>query len=396
MGAYMTIRQSTGFLENRDSSSITYKHFNQALRDRYPTFSICLKGPEIFWTNEDMVFQHLGMTSSQYVQMLKGDGIRYELNKTTRLYRKQSANIANVLMLEFEKVSMQPSNFIIAADLVTESQSHGFHYEQGTDMNKIPFYIGYRTPDEICFTRNSTDEPNLVREHDILSLERSLLTPGSHFNTEIRIIVHYPGQLLRNFDNPSFSSSLDAYPADKILELKISHVTTLRKRPKSNVGCDDSIDNDDMKFQLEATQLIGCIPVYWMHSIAPKDMKECKSDEEYRMADHLISNYKDVLASYDPPCVDMTTLVIVDDNLGQKDDHFQIRVSYAEDYYQEIENGEGVSFETFFSGVGGFVGIFCGYSILQAPDFIVKLRSLLTKKKIKGMFGKYFTFHGIK
>ena len=159
--------------------------------------------------------------------------------------------------------------------------------------------------------------------------------------------------LLRNFDNPSFSSSLDAYPADKILELKISHVTTLRKRPKSNVGCDDSIDNDDMKFQLEATQLIGCIPVYWLHSMTTQeDMTKCESENEFRMADFYIRNYKDVLASYDPPCVDMTTLVIVDRNLGQTDEQFRINVMYAEDFYQEIENGQDISFETFFQVLG--------------------------------------------
>ena len=388
MGAYMTITQSTGFLENRDSSSITYKHFNQDLRDRYPTFSICLKGPEIFWKNEDAVFEHFGMTSSQYMRMLKGDGMRYELNETTRLYRKQTIDFGNVSMLDFEKVSIKSSDVITATEFVTESQSHNTHYERDTNFKDVPFHIGYRTHNEICFTRNSTDQLNSVRAYDLVSLERSLLSPGSHFTTILRTIVHYPGHLLRNFDNPSYSSTFDEYQADTLLQLKISHVTTLRKRPKSNVRCDDTIQNDDMKFQLEVSRRIGCIPVYWLHSMTTqKDMTKCESEDEFRMADYYIRNYKDVLASYDPPCVDMTTLVIVDRNLGQTDEQFRINVMYAEDFYQEIENGQDISFETFFSGVGGFVGIFCGFSILQAPDFFFGIWDFLRKKKIKGMFG---------
>ena len=44
-------------------------------------------------------------------------------------------------------------------------------------------------------------------------------------------------------------------------------------------------------------------------------------------------------------------------------------IRYTELVYQNIENSRGTSFETFFSGVGGFVGIFCGYSIMQVPEF---------------------------
>ena len=85
MGGYMTLTQSVGFLENRDSSSITYKHFNKALLDVYPTFSICLSGSEIYWKNETLIFDKIGITSSQYMDILKGHGARYEMNGTTGL-----------------------------------------------------------------------------------------------------------------------------------------------------------------------------------------------------------------------------------------------------------------------------------------------------------------------
>ena len=56
------------------------------------------------------------------------------------------------------------------------------HYgvgEAGKETKKIPFHVGYRTPDEICFTRNSTDTLDLIRTEDYLYLNRSLLKPGN-------------------------------------------------------------------------------------------------------------------------------------------------------------------------------------------------------------------------
>ena len=41
--------------------------------------------------------------------------------------------------------------------------------------------------------------------------------------------------------------------------------------------------------------------------------------------------------------------------------------------YQEIVNERDFGFESFWSSVGGFVGIFLGYSLLEFPDLLDKL-----------------------
>ena len=63
----------------------------------------------------------------------------------------------------------------------------------------------------------------------------------------------------------------------------------------------------------------------------------CQNSDELKMANFLIENYRDVLASYDPPCVDMTTLVMVDKELIETHENFDFKVVYTEDYYQEIQ-----------------------------------------------------------
>ena len=81
----MTVTQSVGFLENRDSSTISYNHFNQDPRDQYPTFSICLNGKDIYWKNEEFLYDTAMLTSAEYVKILKGNGFRYKINGITHL-----------------------------------------------------------------------------------------------------------------------------------------------------------------------------------------------------------------------------------------------------------------------------------------------------------------------
>ena len=102
LAAYMTITQIVRYLENRDASSISYKKFNQTPRDRYPTFSICLQGAELYSYYDTFMMNSLGITSTQYVLTLNGEnGLRYEYQYTTRLYTKEIIDFKNVSNIGF-------------------------------------------------------------------------------------------------------------------------------------------------------------------------------------------------------------------------------------------------------------------------------------------------------
>ena len=50
---------------------------------------------------------------------------------------------------------------------------------------------------------------------------------------------------------------------------------------------------------------------------------------------------------------------------------------YGDSVYEEIQNTRSFDLESFVSGVGGFIGIFLGYSILQLPELIGLFTSLM-------------------
>ena len=46
----------------------------------------------------------------------------------------------------------------------------------------------------------------------------------------------------------------------------------------------------------------------------------------------------------------------------------KVSISYSTETYQEINNVRDYDLETLWSSIGGFIGIFIGYSLLQVAD----------------------------
>ena len=86
----------------------------------------------------------------------------------------------------------------------------------------------------------------------------------------------------------------------------------------------------------------------------------------------------DTIPSYDKPCVEMFVTTTSNWDLMHRTEHFYMKFIYEEEYFQEIEYTRNFGLESFISNVGGFIGIFLGYSIMQFPEFL-------------GFFGKNYS-----
>ena len=60
---------------------------------------------------------------------------------------------------------------------------------------------------------------------------------------------------------------------------------------------------------------------------------------------------------------------------------------YDEKSYEEIRYNKMMGFESWISNVGGFVGIFLGYSMLQIPEFIASMIAFFHHQKFKMIYG---------
>ena len=202
-------------------------------------------------------------------------------------------------------------------------------------------------------------------------------------NVDLRIFIHYPKHLIRSFHKPMFRSKLgfETTSGDlrnfwsRLLRITIGKVSVLRKRSGSNVGCDEKLVDDDAKLQEYLIKRIKCIPAYWRRYDLPQ--KNCQSKTDLQNAYTFIEDYKPILNSYPAPCVQMEVSSKYDREEQNERDGPSILFKYENTDYEEIQNTQDFDLESFVSGIGGFIGIFLGYSILQIPDLIASLTSFI-------------------
>ena len=342
LAGYMALTQVFRYLDNDDVSSIGYKIFNESPEDRYPTFSICLYDEQL-------------------------------------LYHSR-----------FNEIKLE--KFLYAFALQTEDSKHtnsNNSYEE--EIENWPFYNSYTDPDTVCFTRKSEMEHGVIRQKDWLSFDYNYLAESK---TWFRIYFHHPKQLVRTLHRPNFEVFPDedlSYYNRKIT-FKLNQVTVLRKRPDANVRCDANLKDDDNLFIMEVIRRVGCIPIYW-ESIVPIDNTStlCTTEAALANVSQAIKNKKDIMKWYEPPCDHMR--VFLDKfhyaTFKYAVDYVLMELVYMDEAYQEFVNSKDFTFETFWSSVGGFVGIFLGYSLLQFPELLDQLWLWCPMRKMVQKKGRF-------
>ena len=383
----MTLKQVMRFLENDDSTAIHFRRFNLSPKDKYPVFSICLTGAKLYWYKREPIFNKFQLSRYKLGDILKGkDAFAYEYNYTSMLYNKVPIDISQHPDVDLGHFSLKASDIVTALEYGTEHEKTSVRHGRSAAGNekfklvdKIPLQVGYNSSDTVCFTRTSDDSVNTLRTYDWLAFNNSVFGNEKFNKVDLRIYVHHPHQLMREFHRPVFRSKLGSGATSqvngdfwsKLLKITITKVTTLRKRPGSNIGCDETLVNDDAKLQDRLIKQMNCTPPYWRRFDLQR--KPCQSKAELQNAENIIQHYKLVLNSYTKPCVQMEVFAKFDREEEREWDEPSIMFMYDDRNYEEITNSQSFDLESFVSGVGGFIGIFLGYSILQIPELLASL-----------------------
>ena len=146
-------------------------------------------------------------------------------------------------------------------------------------------------------------------------------------------------------------------------------VSILRKRKDANTPCNESLQNDDMMLRKEILSRVGCIPIFWNKIMEPEiDLDICTSPEDMKKINSYLQDLTTILTSYQPPCNEMKLSFAFDrQNRFGMSSSIITKFEYMDRNYQEITNERDFGFESFWSAVGGFIGIFVGASLSQLP-----------------------------
>ena len=392
----MTVILIGRYEKDKSATSITYRKYAETDEDRYPTFTICVNGDSLYRYNESTIYKAYGINSANYEKILQGEpAFRYEYDIQRHLYTRTSLPVTyktHFKFGDFAQNSNDISDIIKESEFKAENQSFTVSYKQenlpgGGFVDNPPFYISFQTPKTRCLSREWRYDTRVVRVQDSFTLDMDLL--NLKFDTRIDLFIHHPGQLIRYLDNPIFTFDIDESSYEYALydlQMKVSQSAVWRKRSVKSRPCLQDIDDYDQYIQEAVSRKLGCVPPFWSNIVNLTSLLEdCTSLEKLQQLKEAVGDFKGLFLGFQTPCTDMFNTVswnkkrngVTDGrtryNRNKMDKLAHVEILYADRYYEEIAQVEDFGVQDFISNLGGFIGIFLGYSMMQIPELLGKI-----------------------
>lgn len=376
---YFTSKELIRYIRNEDTSSVAFKKFNAAPQDKYPTFSICFygKGHRYKTIYNKKRFRNVSMSIPQYWDAITGN-INASMEEIKKIPEFSSATITLKQMVTYVATVNDKNEVIDGWRLEDKTQPLSGNNSLIPIHNSSgwPFYISYQNPNKICYTRYENKfEKNSIKVYDKLQLDGNIIMDvlGAGY---IFIFVHYPHQILRDFGKEVYYTKIFKESIMKRIMIHLHRVDVLRKRSDAPIPCDLNLEDDDTDIRNNFMQKVGCIPPYWkpMDNL-PSELALCTSSKQLKEA-YDISKYESLrneINQYDPPCVEMTVSSSIDMQDSGTYKNMDLKFHYRTDKYVETVNKRDFGLESLWSSIGGFVGMFLGYSLLQVPDILIRI-----------------------
>ena len=362
---FMVYQQFKLYIHNEDSSSLSYRAFNQEEKDLYPTFSICLHSIEggIFKAKYAKNGYESIMTLGKYHEILLG----YEyINKELNAHLKTEFD--NV---EFDEMALNMLEDFV--DLAFSALLNGMNMEFANKWVKnlntteqSPFYKSYQDPYFRCvsksvyFTKKKLIDDIVVLNANDLYKHMTFMKSYLNITTYVLVYVHHRYQLVRelgkkilSLNEHDFREAING--SNNVRDMHISQVEVLRKRKdgRSKERCDPNLEDDDKMWREKVMEAVNCIPTYWKGlysnpNMVPPNLPDCHSSIQYDYIQHNFlpptihlengtNLYKDR-----GPCNQMKVLSIISSHSRNLTDEktLTVRLLYDAEEYREIINRE--------------------------------------------------------
>ena len=379
---FLSALQLKKYYENNDSSSFKYREFLATSVDKYPLFTICyekseneLKGPNLL--NNNYLTRH-GINGNAFQKAISGKvsnltpelySLKYDdamphLNQTIQMFH---VNTLDCKLTWYSNSSNKEKNDNCNSKIINDVE---------------PMFKSYQDPEKVCFSRNNDYGPQRIRTHEKLTLNWEFLKSA---NGTFRVYHHNKQQSLRRICKYIISKETSRVEPG-ILEFLVSEITMLRRRIDANEPCDPNVNDDEEALNV-IMKRFNCTPPYWEFMV-PKSIRypHCTSAKQLKDIYDVITEPSKMIRVFDKyvmPCDKMSSTVTfhmkpAEDGEGKT---LGLEFNYLEDTYQEVCNQKDFDLEMLGSSVGGFIGMFLGYSLLQCPQLISNIFDSIKKLK---------------
>ena len=379
---YMMIILYIKYADNLDSSQLSMKEFNKSPTGRYPSFTFCIYGEDGVMFDGKKLKKKYGVGKKEFYDFLSGEKEIVNLTKAD---------------IDFEEIILGMDEILHEFSVEDENYEEYNEWDTSMDVKNIaliPFISKYHDPTTNCFDYSTPYDPNI--SFHSLKLKFNITKFVEIFSEEAKMYLqaHYPGQLIRDMKTFLFKINdwhkRGAETKNNLISAQFAGVTVMRFRENAIEACNPDLIDDDAEWKQYVITKIGCSPVYWNYDHDNhqyhNEVKACTSSKELKK----FQSYWPMLGGkfangpfrhYTKPCTKMSLLNNINQMAYYGDpDILKVKFRMREAVYQEVLNNRGFGAADLWGNIGGYVGIFCGYSILQgAASLIDFLRILLTK-----------------
>ena len=403
LAGYMVSLQFESYMKNEDSTAISHEIFVGDIDDTYPTFSVCIyknnggifrsgKGDKLCSypcntseyraANSKTCQKHC--SSMEYYDILNGN-------------KKDEHNLSS-LNFEDKILSIESMTDEFYTQLKTGSKIRRIKF--GFSKSNHTFTNSYQDSFHACVTKEGFLGNGNFLKRDYIELNIRSLSMFS--NPEILVFVHQKGRFLTQVEQPHAvienKALVDAKKKNKYgfsyeVNLRINTVEVLKKRPNAVIPCNELLRDEDNLWINKAIEIVGCVPPFFKRFVWNSTLNgnslisdTCNMNQFNSFATEYSAKYNfgNISKLYIEPCYQTTNVVSLAQSLIPLKDDFssfigraskmsvKIRIEYAMKGYKKATNNRAFGILNLWSQIGGFVGMFLGYSLLQLPSLVWK------------------------
>ena len=423
------------FQDSQKTYTIAPQHYQFLLMGLMDTFTYEFDAP-----NDDPIEIEMNTTINDVIEF-DFDDVIIDLDEFLVDFhlKMENGSTSGWIKNSYEQMETfcEAKNFLIgygAADCHVED-SFQEHVDQripsGYPLKKV-----YQDPVQICYSPKL--DPNIYRNSELLTLDiKNMFTDGKSLNRKfesksslpfMKVYVHMQGQFMRKIGKElagftakdtmiycttdprppiSTDNAQDCYGTR--ISIDVSEVTLLRSRHDAKDKCNPGLKDEDNSIleSLTHDERLQCRPLYWKGLNTTSSLEECRGLSQYKYLSEItlnFTNYEKIRERLEPPCDDMIIVTNIQSRKGRvlqkknfnNDDYYEedeiglyldVHFSNINDRYQVTENSRAFTGKSCWAGVGGFVGIFVGASLMQLPELLHELYSFI-KIRIFGFIQK--------
>ena len=390
---YLACKDIKRYINNEDSSSISFRTFNESPRDRYPVTTLCFFGrtdadgnilgkmaiyKEKELKKEDFSIKKFwkiitgkkNVTAGILEKLPDFSAMTIKLKELTRFYQTMDENGKYINKFQLKNSKKPPSEKNLLVPLKNQTS--------------WPFYLSYQSPNQVCYSQRATFSRRFIKFEDSISLDAAKLgkfNPPSDNHGRLHIYVHYQGQTVRSFGKEVFVLPMKKDETRKRINIRLSGFTVIRRRLDGKVHCHPFSEGDDGRFREMVMEETGCVPPYWKcFGNASNNRTQCVSTKQLKISNRYSNSKKAgrILRKLKLPCEEFSVTSSVD---MRDHGNLQLTFQYRSDQYLEIKNMRDFGLISLWSSIGGLVGIFLGFSMFQMSEVILKAAHELVSKK---------------